>query len=168
MTWVLDLTVIACLLVSIVTDLASRIIPNSLVLVVLACGLWFQVMAEPEVLMLSLLGAMVTLTALGILAAYDLLGWGDVKLITAVTLIVPPNHVIGLVFAIVMAGGLLSCCYLGIRFVLRKAPPRARSDGPTLVFGRLARRESARIRANEPMPYAFAILGGVAYVLAAG
>ncbi len=168
MTWVPELTVFACLLVAIATDLTRRIIPNSLVLVVLACGLGFQAMAEPSVLWLSIVCAMATLIVLGILGAYDLLGWGDVKLIAAVTLIVPPNHVIGLVFAIVLAGGVLSCCYLCIRVVLRHAPPRARSGGRRLLLGRLARLEGARILANEPMPYAFAILGGVAYVLAAG
>jgi prepilin peptidase CpaA len=166
--WVLVLTVVACLLVAIVTDLTSRIIPNRIVLVVLACGLGLQAMAGPAVLMLSILCAMATLMALGVLGAYDLLGWGDVKLISAVTLIVPPNHVVGLVFAITLAGGLLSCCYLCIRLVLRHAPPRAPSDGRTLALGRLARRESTRILGNEPMPYAFAILGGVAYGLAAG
>lgn len=167
-SWVLVWTVVACLLVAAVTDLVNRIIPNSLTLVVLACGLGLRAFSGPYALLLSVLSAIVTLALLSLLGGYNLLGWGDVKLITAVTLVVPVAHVLGLLFAIVMAGGLLSSCYLSIRFVLRHRAAPQRGYGRGLALGRLALRERTRILANEPMPYAFAILGGVVYGLAAG
>jgi prepilin peptidase CpaA len=160
--------VVACLMVAVSTDLALRIIPNTVVVVVMACGLGARALSGPYPLMLSVLSATGTLAVLSVLGGYGLLGWGDVKLIAAVTLIVPANHVAALLFGIILAGGVLSCCYLCARFVLRRVPASTRGDAGAWVLGRLAHRESARIRTNEPMPYAFAILGGVAYGLAIG
>jgi prepilin peptidase CpaA len=113
---------------------------------------------------------MAVLAVLSPLGANDLLGWGDVKLITAVTFAVPAGRVITLLFAITLAGGLLSCVYLAVRFALRRAatwPVDAASDaGRGWSLRRVAYREGARILANEPMPYAAAIFGGVACGLA--
>jgi prepilin peptidase CpaA len=175
MTWsafaeILAGVVLACLLLAVTTDVANRIIPNWLVLVVLGAGLLLRLVSGPGPLWLSLLGAIVVLAVLSPLGARDLLGWGDIKLIAAVTFVVPAGRVISLLLAIALAGGLLSCLYLAIRFVLRRmaaSPNLATSDvGPTWDFRRIASREGARILANEPMPYAVAIFGGVACGLA--
>ena len=160
--WVLAGAILACLMLAIATDLARRIIPNGLVLVVLGCGLGLRLVAGPWPLLASLCGA---------LAAYDLLGWGDAKLIAAVTFIVPVDLVIPLLLAIALAGGLLSCLYLTARFALRRLAPFGRPalgepDHGWTLRG-LARREGSRILANEPMPYAVAVLGGVAFGLVA-
>ena len=172
--WVLGYMIVGCLLVASVTDLASRIIPNRLVLVVLCCGFSLRLTSPPGWFLASLLSAIAVFAALSLLAAYNLLGWGDVKLIAAVTLAVPPERVIPLLLDIVIAGGLLSCVYLAVRFALRRAasainhPPLSHIEPEASCTRRLrwlARREGARILANGPMPYALAVLAGVAYSL---
>ncbi len=169
--WVLAGAILACLMLAIATDLARRIIPNGLVLVVLGCGLGLRLVAGPWPLLASLCGALAVFAAVGTLAAYDLFGWGDAKLIAAVTFIVPVDRVIPLLLAIALAGGLLSCLYLTARFALRRLAPFGRPalgepDHGWTLRG-LARREGSRILANEPMPYAVAVLGGVAFGLVA-
>jgi prepilin peptidase CpaA len=168
--WFLACIILACLVVAIATDLARRIIPNSLVLIVLGCGLALRLACGPWPLFASFLSASAVFAGLGLLAAYDLLGWGDAKLITAVTFIVPVDRVAPLLLAIALAGGLLSCVYLAVRFALRRVAPIPRlpevASSRTWDPWRLARREGARILTNEPMPYAVAIFGGVAFGLA--
>jgi prepilin peptidase CpaA len=172
MPWILAGAVLACLLAAASTDVLSRTIPNRIVLVVMVSGIGLRLLAVPTSLWVSLLAAIAVLVVLGILAAYDLIGWGDAKLIAAVTLAVPPGSVVPLLLAIVLAGGLLSCVYIAARTVLRRtrwlagpAEPQSYDAG---VLGRLVHREGARILADEPMPYALAIVGGVAYAMATG
>jgi len=169
-TWTFTCLILACLLVAIVTDLRDRIIPNRLVVIVLGCSVGLRLLSGPGPFLMSLLCAIAVLTVLGGLAAYDFLGWGDVKLIAAVSFAVPADRVIALLFAITLAGGALSCIYLAIRFALRRtAAGRGQaSSGGQSGLGQLVRREGIRILANEPMPYALAVLGGVTFGLATG
>jgi prepilin peptidase CpaA len=168
--WALAAMILACLLATTVTDLTSRIIPNRLVLIVLCCGFGLRLVSGTGLFLASLLSALAVLAVLSLLARYDLLGWGDVKLIAAVTFAVPASRVIPLLFAIIMAGGLLSCVYLAVRFALRHGAPSPHRVEPAAHrignLRRLARREGARILANEPMPYALAVFGGLAFGLA--
>jgi Flp pilus assembly protein protease CpaA len=102
------------------------------VLLVLACGIALRLLSAPSPFWLGLLGPIAVLLALGLLASRDLIGWGDAKLITAVSVGVPPDRLLTLLLAIVLAGGVLSCCYLAARCVLRRSaasPDRARTDG---------------------------------------
>lgn len=169
-SWGLVGMILLCLAVAAVTDLADRIIPNRVVLVVLCCGFGLRLMAGPGPLLASVLGAVTVLAVLSLPASYDFLGWGDVKLIVAVTFAQPAERLIALLLAVVLAGGLLSCLYLAVRFVLRRMAARLDLATPQAGRGgavrRLARQEGARMLANEPMPYAIAILGGVACCLA--
>jgi prepilin peptidase CpaA len=155
--------------VVIVTDVTCRIIPNRLVFVVLFCGLGLRLFSGFDALLTSLLSATAVLAALSLLGANDLLGWGDVKLIAAVTFVVPANRVIPLLFDIALAGGLLSCLYMAIRLTMRRALRFSSEAGRHIGLLRsLARQEVARVVRNEPMPYALAIAGGVAYGLITG
>ncbi len=109
---------------------------------------------------------------MSLLASRDLVGWGDAKLIAAVAVAVPVDRLPTLLLAIALAGGLLSCLYLASRMVLQRiaapvGPVRPDPERLPLLF-RLACRERARILTGEPMPYAVAIFGGVAYTLAMG
>jgi prepilin peptidase CpaA len=159
----LTAAILCALAVAAAIDVADRIIPNRLVLIVLGCGVCLRLASGLGLTWVSLLGALAVLLMLGTLAHFDLVGWGDVKMIAAVTFAVPPARVLPLLFAIVMAGGLLACLYFTLRRRLRRTKPLAVRSG---CLHALAGREQARIRANEPMPYALAILAGVAYGLA--
>lgn len=162
---------LAALLLAAAVDIRDRIIPNGLVLVVAVAALGARVVGAAESpLWASLAVSFVTLAALGTLAAKDLIGWGDVKMIAAVTLLVPIRGVIPLVLAITLAGGILGCFYLGASLLLRRkpepAPMLAPGVGSVGRVGRLVAKERRRIVAREPMPYGLAIAGGTACYLA--
>jgi prepilin peptidase CpaA len=185
--------ILACLSVAVATDLASRIIPNRLVLLVLCAGIALRLLSGPGSLWLGVLGPVAVLMTMALLASRDLVGWGDAKLIAAVSVAVPADRLPTLLLAIALAGGLLSCLYLASRYLLRRAPgPAYALPGPVAsslpargadegsrvsllpsptwlsAIPRVAARERARILAGEPMPYAVAIAGGVLYTLATG
>ncbi len=172
--WSLGGAILVCLVASLATDLASRIIPNRLVLLVLCFGVALRSMAGAGPLLVSVAMAALVLVVLGIVASHDLMGWGDVKLIAAATFAVAADRVLPLMLHIALAGGVLAVLYLALRFGLRRRsrlPPRASASrtssdaaGAT-AFGRMARREGSRILADEPMPYAFAVFGGTAFGL---
>ena len=117
--WAFEGVVLACLSVAVATDVARRIISNRLVLLVLACGIALRLLSMPSPLFLGILGPLAVLIALGLLAGYNLIGWGDAKLITAVSVAVPPERLLVLLFVIALAGGALACFYIACRFLLR-------------------------------------------------
>jgi len=143
-------------------DLRARIIPNRLVLSVTAVGLVAAVVERPATLWLGLLCAFLLLLSLGVLSHYDVLGAGDVKMIAAVTLMTPPERIAILLFAIAMAGGVLSLGYLIAYHTLK----RRNATTGTTALARWRRNERARIATGQSVPYAVAILGGaVAYYI---
>lgn len=165
LVWVVALT---ALLASAWTDLKDRIIPNELAGLVAASGMGLSLMLRPEQTWIAFAAAALVLSGLGVLAHYGVMGGGDVKLIGAATLLVPPGHIGQLMAFIAIAGGLLSVVYLLARYTLvhrskRKLQPE---------FGKIAdsagwfSSECARMAAGGPMPYALAILGGVAGTIA--
>jgi prepilin peptidase CpaA len=157
--WALALT---ALLASAWTDLKDRIIPNELAGVVAASGLCLCLLLRPEQTWISLVVVVLMLIGLGVAAHFGMLGGGDVKLISATTLLVPPDHVGYLMALIAMAGGLLSCVYLVLRYALRHSRAgKSSAEGGRDSMGSISN-ECARIAAGGPMPYALAILGGVA------
>jgi prepilin peptidase CpaA len=150
------------------TDLKDRIIPNELAAVVAMSGLCISLMLRPEQVWISLIVAVLVVIGLGVLAHFGMMGGGDVKLIGATTLLVPLDQIGQLMAFIAVAGGLLSCVYLFLRRFVRtdslaKSPSHAEAvaamDGESRG---LFSNECARIAAGGPMPYAFAIVGGVA------
>jgi prepilin peptidase CpaA len=168
--WLPEGAILACLLVAVVTDVADRIIPNRLVLLVLFSSIVLRSLSGTGPLWPGLIGFVIILVALSLLAARNLIGWGDAKLIAAVSVAVPADRLLTLLFAVVLAGGLLSCVYLVSRFILRRAasPVALGRLDARWRLGRVAARERARIVAGEPMPYAVAIFGGVLYTLITG
>ncbi len=167
--WVLALT---ALLTSAWMDLKDRIIPNDLVILVGGSGLGLSLMLRPEQIWISLLVAVLALITLGVLAHYGMMGGGDVKLISATTLLVPPEHIGELMVLIALTGGLLSGVYLVGHWVLRRSHP-GRAAVSTEAAGGHGRvpdswfsNEYLRIAAGQPMPYALAILGGMAVFIA--
>jgi prepilin peptidase CpaA len=159
--WMISL---AALLLSAVTDLKERIIPNELVIVIALSGLLLCLTMRPGQICISLVTAALVFLAMGVLCRYQALAGGDVKLMAAVTLLVPPGGVGELMAGIALAGGLLSCLYICASYMVRNAcsasgnrPP----DNAVSSVGEWARVESIRIASRKQVPYAVAILGGV-------
>jgi prepilin peptidase CpaA len=143
------------------TDLRSRRIPNRVVLLILAAGIVLQLLHGWPAAGIGLTAASTVFVALAFLAHYGVMGEGDVKLIAAVTLLVPPHGIAPLLLAIALAGGGLSCIYLVLRFTLRRETPHTAAPSSHRI--NIFHDEAAKIAAGEPMPYALAILGGVAF-----
>lgn len=92
------------------------------------------------------------------------MGWfggGDVKLLGACALAVPPHLVPALVIDTSLAGALLALVYLAARNRL----PRPRSPRPASLLARAWRAERWRLRRGGPLPYAVAIAGATILVL---
>ncbi len=159
-------TVIVLLAVAVRTDFRARIIPNRVVVAIAADGLLLGLMSRPDRIWISLLVALVLLIGLGVIAHFDLIGGGDLKLIAAVTLLVPPENIVSLLLAIALAGGIVSAAYLAVFYAL----PRARNTKKIAIggwFGKLAqllRHERMRILRATSVPYSVAVLGGVCVV----
>ena len=106
---------------------------------------------------------------MGVLCHYQALAGGDVKLMAAVTLLVPPGGVGELMAGIAMAGGLLSCLYLGASYMVRSASSGSANrppDNAVSSVGEWTWVESIRIASRKQVPYAVAIFGGVIWYVA--
>jgi prepilin peptidase CpaA len=165
MCWLASLIVLGA---SAGTDLKDRIIPNELVAALAAIGLAQGLASRPGLVWLSLLVAVGVFCGLGIFAHYKIIGGGDLKLMSAVTLLVPPDRVGLLLIEIALAGGLLSCFYLAARCWLKSQSAVAKAAPSEGGFVRMIRMERARIAAGESMPYALAVFGGVGIYIARG
>lgn len=163
---------LAALVASAWTDLKDRIIPNEYVGIVAVAGVVATLSIRPEQAPFSLLAAVLVLVGLGVLSHFRLLGGGDAKLISALVLMVPPGDTGRLLIAIALAGGLLSCVYLFARVAVgRRSVPKSSAAVATAPetgrnSGGWLSNECARVAAGGPMPYALAILGGVAGYIA--
>jgi prepilin peptidase CpaA len=153
-------------------DMSERIIPNGLVGLVAASGLGLSLLLRFDQAWIGLLAAFLLILVLGTLAHFRMMGGGDVKLLSAVSLLVPPVQIGALVIYTAVAGGILSAAYLIARQIVRRhqvamtisrSGPRGRSGGARETW-RSA--EYARIAADCPVPYALAIVAGAACVLA--
>ncbi len=150
---------------SVAADLRARIIPNKFAVLIAACGVALSLRAGAGQLWISLLAAICVFLLLGVLAHYRLIGGGDVKLIAAAALLVPPDRVPLLLADIAIAGGVLSALYLAAGFPLRRWPQLYRNtgrNGHTGAFSKWLRCEGSRIARVYPVPYALAVSGGVA------
>ena len=108
-----------------VTDLKERIIPDELAILIALAGLILCLAARPGQLWLSLIAAFVVFLGSGLLCRYGMIGGGDVKLMAAVVLLVPPHEIGELLIAIALAGGVLSSVYLGASLMLGSVPPES-------------------------------------------
>jgi prepilin peptidase CpaA len=151
-------------------DLRDRIIPNELVVAIGAIGLAQALLARPGLVWLSILAATIVLCGLGILSHLKIIGGGDTKLISAVTLLVAPNHVGQLLIEIALAGGLLSCLYLvahhGLKSLSASQLAVVEVAPPERGLAHMIQTERARIIAGDSLPYALAVLGGVSFFIA--
>jgi prepilin peptidase CpaA len=147
------------LLAAALHDLAFRTVPNWMSLALAA-------LATAEAL---LLGHVLASLAAGVLvfagsAACWRRGWlggGDVKLLAATAMIVPPAEIMALLVDVALAGGVLAVCYL----VLGRMTPQPTGARPAGLLARIRRAEHFRIHRRAPIPYASAIAAGAFVVL---
>jgi prepilin peptidase CpaA len=146
------------------SDLRARIVPDRFAILIALCGLAMALRPGTGPLWIALLAAASVFLAYGILAHFNAIGGGDVKLIAAACLLVAPGNIPLLLLEIALAGGVLSCIYLAGGFLLRLQPALYRVSAGAArrgAFRKWLRREGARMARGLPMPYALAVLGGV-------
>ncbi len=151
-------TGVLLLLASAVHDVAFRTVPNAACIAVLGCGLVSRAMSGQ--IGLAAAAGVVTFAAAARCWRRGWLGGGDVKLLAATTLLVPPQAVPLLIAWVALCGGVLTLPYLVARHRLPVlAGPRHH------LLGRIARAESWRLRRGGPLPYAMAIAAGACLVI---
>jgi prepilin peptidase CpaA len=151
-------------------DVAVRTVPNLVSLIVALSGLGLNAL-DGQLLPALFRGGLVFAVA-WYCWRRGWIGGGDVKLLTACVLLVPPASVPELILATATAGGLLALSYLGLeRFVRGNATPLP--AGPVLagsgrrrgLLRRIWRAERRRIRRRLSLPYSCAIAAGVLLTL---
>jgi prepilin peptidase CpaA len=113
------LAVLALLLLgAAVMDLRARIIPDRLniAVAVLAAGWWIANGLGLGAIGLQLLAALLVFGLFAGLFALGMIGGGDVKLLTALALWLPPMLLIKMLVLMVLAGGLLSIAMIAWKF----------------------------------------------------
>jgi prepilin peptidase CpaA len=143
-------------------DIATRTIPNGLVLALAAAGL--ATAALDGHLFGALLAAGVIFVASALCWRRGWMGGGDVKLLGAAALGLPPNSAFIFAAAVAIAGGLLAVLYL----VARRLVSAPTSPRPAGLFARAVRAERWRINRRGSLPYACAIAVGVLFVNVSG
>ena len=149
------------------TDLRSRIIPNPLVLGVIVAGGAARIVTDGALSWISLGVALAIFVPLALLAHRDMIGGGDAKMIAAATFLVEPVHVPQLLAAIVLSGGVLAAGW----WLARKVRPLASGHKPVAAGSGADASAPASSTGSTPsadheqLPYAVAILAGVAITL---
>jgi prepilin peptidase CpaA len=149
----------ASLLLAVAHDVAVRTVPNRVSLVVAAAGL--GVNALDGQLASSVFSGGVVFAGCWFCWRSGWIGGGDVKLLSACALLVPPAAVPALVLSTAIAGAILALLYLGLARLL----PKGATPRPTGLLRRVWRAEQRRIRRHRSLPYACAISAGVLLTL---
>jgi prepilin peptidase CpaA len=153
------------LLAAALSDLAWRIIPNRIPVLVACLGLVSQfIIGDP---VSSLIGAAIVFAMCAFLWRLHVIGGGDVKLLAAVALCVPPGNLLGLYMAISLTGTALGLLYLLLRPVMRRLLPGLLAR-PSTLWRRVMRVESWRIGRGRSLPYGIAIAAGTTAILLQG
>jgi len=149
------------LLISAWRDIATRTIPNFAALCILVLGLAARMPAGKLALLLSAGTAALLFVLLLIPYSCRAIGGGDIKIITAVAVGLPPIDTYRFIVATALAGGLLGVAYL----LLYRRRHKARGSTRTSAISRVMAVEAWRISRRGPLPYGVAIAIGGAFVL---
>ena len=150
------------LLAALLNDVAFRTVPNWMPATLLALG--FGIRMLDGGLASGLLACVLILFSAGFCWWRGWMGGGDVKLLAACGVLVPPGLSGVMVLNVALAGGVLALLYLALGRVL--AAPRA--PCPPGRLGAIFWAERHRIHNRSPMPYASAIAVGALLVLYKG
>jgi prepilin peptidase CpaA len=155
----LVLAAAAALLFAAATDVALRIVPNRTTVVVALAGTGLNWLDGQ--LIAALFAAALVFAGLWCFWRTGRLGGGDIKLLTACSLLVPPFAVPELILTTAIFGGMLALAYLALGpFLPCFKQPRSHN-----VLVRIWRAESRRIRRRLSLPYACAIAAGALFTL---
>jgi prepilin peptidase CpaA len=140
-------------------DLVARTIPNWLAGALAVLGIGLRAASG------NLPGGATAGVVVFVLAAIcwrrGWMGGGDVKLLAASAIVVPPSLVLSFVTAVALCGGVLALLYLLAGRLM--SPPRAAR--PQTLLARALRVERWRIHRGGPLPYACAIAAGGLFIL---
>jgi prepilin peptidase CpaA len=153
---------ILLLLAAALHDAAFRTVPNSLAAALGLCGLGLRALTGD--LAGALLAALIVFVGAAFCWRRGWMGGGDVKLLGAAALLVPPLHVPMMVASIAIAGGVLALPYLAARNRLRVRT----GCRPATLAARILRVERWRLHRGGPLPYAVAIAAGVCITIVHG
>ena len=151
------------LLFAAVHDLAVRTVPNLVSLIVATAGVALH--ALDGQLGPALFGGGLVFAGAWYCWRRGWIGGGDVKLLGACTLLVPPTSVPALVLTTAIAGAMLALVYLTVGMALARLLPGGAATRPAGLLGRVWRAERRRIRRRLSLPYACAICAGALLTL---
>ena len=156
---ILPIVCLGLILAASLHDIVTRTVPNSLVLALAAAGVATGVMDG------YVLGSLIAAGSVFFLSAFcwhrGWMGGGDVKLLGAAALGMPPNSIPAFVAAVAISGGLLALLYLAAR-PLVTSPASCLPNG---LLARASRVERWRISRGGSLPYACAIAAGFLFVI---
>lgn len=142
-------------------DVAARTVPNCICGLVAVAGFVARLIDRNLPVSIAVALTLFVLSALCWRRGW--MGGGDVKLLGAVALLVPPASVAILVVDVALAGGILAVTYLALYAIVpRRTVYRAK---PRSVPARALRVERWRISRRGPIPYASAIAAGALFCL---
>jgi prepilin peptidase CpaA len=156
LTDALILSGVAVLLFAAAHDVGFRTVPDCASIALLLIGLAWRLLDNPRLLPWSGGIAAVILIITYMLWRQGWMGGGDVKLLTAAGMFVPPWLVPLMVSGTALAGGGLALFYLLAGLVVKR-PGRPR---PAHFVARVLRCEQWRLSRRGPLPYAAAIAAG--------
>ena len=143
-------------------DIAFRTIPNWVSAVLIADGMLLRLLDH------QMLASLACGTTVFVLAAIcwrrGWLGGGDVKLLGATAILIPPSLVPGYIAAVAFAGGGLALLYL----LLERIVPTPRRLHAASLPWRILIVECRRIRRRASLPYATAISAAALLMLVKG
>jgi prepilin peptidase CpaA len=154
------LAIAALLIVAALHDTATRTVPNWISFAILCCGVALR-LADGGLITGLILTFAVFLTST-LVWWFGLFGGGDVKLLSAATLAIPPEAVAPYILLVALAGGALALTYLALQRLVPRPAPGFRSG----FLARVLKAEAWRLHRRAPLPYAAAIaVGGIISLL---
>jgi prepilin peptidase CpaA len=143
-------------------DLAFRTIPNWIPLSLVPWGILIN--TQNGTVITGLLAGCLIFAAAAICWQRGWLGGGDVKLLAACGMLVPPTLAVSMLLDVALSGGVLAIIYLALgRLITTPTEPR-----PSGLLQRICRAERYRIQRRTSLPYGSAIAAGALFVLLKG
>jgi prepilin peptidase CpaA len=144
-------------------DIAFRTVPNWIPAALLLIGSLLRIIGGT--LTLGLMACILVTLGAAFCWWRGWLGGGDVKLLAATAVLVPPALAVNLLLDVALAGGVLAILYLALG---RLVAPPSHAPHPPGLLRRICRAEHYRIHRRGPLPYASAIAAGALLVLFKG